>query len=86
MYSYEVICDMCVICTVVQHFEVCEESLQCTYSNETECQDRKCQCSTSTEYKEGYCVLRRAGMYDSSYVHIVVVIAVLEKTAQTGTS
>lgn len=84
VYSYKVICEMCVICTVVRHYEMCEESLQCTYSKETECQDSKCQCSTNTQYKEGHCVLRQAGMYDSSNVHIVVVMAVLEKTAQIG--
>lgn len=77
---------MCVICTAVRHYEICEESLQCTYSKETECQESKCRCLTNTEYKEGHCVLRQVGMYDSSNVHIVVVMAVLEKTAQRGVS
>jgi hypothetical protein len=86
VYSYKVICEMCVIYTVARHYEICEESLQCTYSKETECQGSKCQCLTNTEYKEGLCVLRQVGMYDSSNVHIVVVMAVLENAAQRGAS
>jgi hypothetical protein len=86
VYSYKVICEMCVICTVARHYEICEESLQCTYSKKTECQNRICQCLANTEYKEGDCILRHVGMYDSSNIHIVVVMAVLEKTAQRGAS
>jgi len=78
VYSYKVICEMCVICAVARHYEMCEESHQCTYSKETECQDSVCRCSTDTEYKEGHCVLRQVGMYDSCNVLIVVVMAVLE--------
>lgn len=86
VYSYKVICEMCIICTVARHYEMCVESLQCTYSKETECQDSKCQCLTDTDYKEGHCVLRQLGMYHNSNVRIVVVMAVLEKTAQRGAS
>lgn len=75
------ICETCVICTDVWHNEVCEVSLQCTYSNETECQDSKCQCRTNAEYKEGQCVLRKVGMYDGSNVGIEVVMAVIGTTA-----
>lgn len=61
---------MCVIYTDVRHNEICEESRQCTYSEDTECRNNKCQCGNKREYKEGQCVLREVGMYENVSVDL----------------
>jgi hypothetical protein len=64
---------MLVICVDVRHNGDCDESAQCSYSNETECQDGKCQCKVKFKYDGAHCV-RRLGMYSNAYVEVVMVL------------
>jgi hypothetical protein len=68
---------MYVICIAVEHYGKCEETIQCNYSNKTECRDSKCQCRDNLEYK-GYLCVERLGMYidHTSYDEVVVVVVI----------
>jgi len=60
---------MYVACLVLKHYDNCEESVQCSHSNEMECRDNKCQCKTNFQY-DGVQCLGSLGMY----VHVVVTV------------
>jgi hypothetical protein len=44
------------MCVAVKHDEPCEESIQCSYSNETACENGICQCKSSLQYNGERCV------------------------------